>query len=81
MDEINYPTAYALYEIKKYTGHDMCGLPIIDTDCFDEEKRQVVTEYILKNKISRRDITRYAPAYPDRAMRAMIESEVIYSVT
>ena len=26
---------------------------IIDTDCFDEEKRQVVTEYILKNKISR----------------------------
>ena len=30
MDEINYPTAYALYEIKKYTGHDMCGLPIID---------------------------------------------------
>lgn len=54
---------------------------IIDTDCFDEEKRQVVTEYILKNKISRRDITRYAPAYPDRAMRAMIESEVIYSVT
>ena len=54
---------------------------IIDTDCFDEEKRQVVTEYILKNKISRRDITRYAPAYPDRAMRAVIESEVIYSVT
>ena len=34
MDEINYPTAYTLYEIKKYTGHDMCGLPIIDTDCF-----------------------------------------------
>lgn len=54
---------------------------IIDKDCFDEEKRQVVTEYILKNKISRRDITRYAHAYPDRAMRAMIESEVIYSVT
>ncbi|UKI57947.1 MAG: hypothetical protein L6V81_00230 [Clostridium sp.] len=34
MDEINYPTAYALYVIKKYTGQNLFGLPIIDTDCF-----------------------------------------------
>lgn len=46
MDEINYPTAYALYEIKKYTGHDMCGLPIIDTDCF-----VVMPCYITKHTV------------------------------
>ena len=46
MDEINYPTAYALYEIKKYIGHDMCGLPIIDTDCF-----VVMPCYITKHTV------------------------------
>ena len=34
MNEVNYPTAYTMYEVKKYIGHSMNGLPIIDTDCF-----------------------------------------------
>ncbi len=53
---------------------------IIDLQAFNQEKRRVIIEYILKNKISRRDISMYAPVFPDKAMRALIESEVIYSV-
>ena len=34
MEDINYPTAYALHGITKFTGHSMCGLPIIGTECF-----------------------------------------------
>lgn len=52
----------------------------IDITCLDEEKRKIIVEYISRNRISRKDITRYAHVYPDKAMRAMIESEVIYSV-
>ena len=50
-------------------------------DFMDEYKRRAIDEYISKNNISRADITKYAPQFPDKAMRNMIESEVIYSVT
>lgn len=48
---------------------------------FDEERRRIVTDFIASRGITRADISKYAPAFPDRAMRTMIESEVIYSVT
>lgn len=34
MDDINYPTAYAMYEIKNVTGYDQFGFPIYDTECY-----------------------------------------------
>lgn len=34
MNEVNYPTAYSMFEVKKYIGHSECGLPITDTECF-----------------------------------------------
>lgn len=48
---------------------------------FDDERRRIVSDYIARCGITRADISEYAPAFPDRAMRTMIESEVIYSVT
>lgn len=47
---------------------------------FDDDRKKKVKNYIDKNGISRSDITKYAPVFPDKAMRTMIESEVIYSV-
>lgn len=47
---------------------------------FDEARKKRVGEFIKKNGISSRDITAYAPAFPDKAMRTLVESEVIYSV-
>lgn len=46
----------------------------------DDEKKAIITKFISDRKITRRDITAYAPVFPDRAMRTLIESEVIYSV-
>lgn len=48
---------------------------------FDDERRAKINLYITKNKITRKSITKYAPVFPDRAMRTLVESEVIYSVT
>ena len=53
---------------------------IIDVNSLDAEKQRIIIEFIAESNVSRQDITRYSPAYPDRAMRAMIESEIIYSV-
>lgn len=47
----------------------------------DEQGKDILSRYIKENNIRRKDITAYAPMFPDKAMRTMIESEVIYSVT
>lgn len=47
---------------------------------FNEERKALTAQFIILNNITRKAITKYAPAFPDKAMRTMIESEVIYSV-
>jgi hypothetical protein len=47
---------------------------------FDDERKKIATDYIINNGITRGDITKYAPVFPDKAMRTLIESEVIYNV-
>lgn len=54
---------------------------LIDADTLLEEQKKIIIKFISEAKISRRDITKYARAYPDKAMRTMIESEIIYNVT
>ncbi len=54
---------------------------IIDACSLDEEKKNIINEYIVDYNISKEDITKYAPAYPDKAIRNLVESEVIYNVT
>lgn len=46
----------------------------------DDAAKAIVTKYIDDNGITRKDITSFAPAFPDRTMRNLIESEVIYHV-
>lgn len=47
----------------------------------DDEKKLIVNRYIAQNDITRRDITRYVPMFPDKAIRTLVESELIYSIT
>lgn len=47
----------------------------------DGEKKKILRDYIVSHGITRSDITKYSPYFPDNAMRTLIESEVIYSVT
>lgn len=49
-------------------------------DMLDDEKKAAITKFISDRNITRQNITAYAPVFPDRAMRTLIESEVIYSV-
>ena len=52
----------------------------LSPDVLDDEKKAIITKFITDRNITRKDITTYAPVFPDRAMRTLIESEVIYSV-
>ncbi len=52
-----------------------------DGKFYDEEKRRMVEKYLEKNRITREAILKYAPAFPDKAMRTLVESEVIFCVT
>lgn len=47
---------------------------------FDDDNKAIIKEYISSNNISRQSITKYAPVFPDKVMRNLIESEVIYDV-
>lgn len=51
-----------------------------DADFFDSEKKNLVASFIEKNGITRKSISTYSPYFPDKAMRTLIESEVIYDV-
>ena len=52
----------------------------LDAAVLDDEKKSILISYIAERQIKRKDITTYAPFFPDNAMRTLIESEVIYSV-
>lgn len=53
----------------------------LTSEVIDDEKKAIITRFISDRKITRKDISTYAPVFPDKAMRTLIESEVIYSVT
>lgn len=47
---------------------------------FDEEKKNKICQYIKEQGITRKVVTKYAPLFPDKAMRTLVESEVIYDI-
>jgi len=47
---------------------------------FDDERRRIILDFIRQNGISKKDITEYAASFPDKAIRTLVESEVIYDV-
>lgn len=52
----------------------------LNANVLDDEKKATIAKFISDRNITRKDITAYAPVFPDKAMRTLIESEVIYSV-
>ncbi len=53
----------------------------VSPDFFGDEEKKIAAEYVERNNIARSDITRYAPFFPDKALRTFVESEVVYDVT
>ena len=47
----------------------------------DNDKKNIITDYISTNGITRKDILSYTNFFPDKVMRNLIESEVIFNVT
>lgn len=47
---------------------------------FNDERKQIAAKYISDTGITRKDIAKYAGVFPDKAMRTLVESQVIYDV-
>lgn len=47
---------------------------------FDDDRKAVIKNWIRKCNISQSHVTKYAPFFPDKVMRNLIESGVIYYV-
>lgn len=70
----------------KITGSNVAVLSFLelmnDTSpaFLDDERKEIIQDFIKTNGITRKNITEYAPVFPDRVMRNLIESEIIYNV-
>ena len=70
----------------KITGSNVAVLSFLelmnDTSpaFLDDERKEIIQNFIKANGITRKNITEYAPVFPDRVMRNLIESEVVYNV-
>mgnify|MGYP003434108255 CR=1 FL=1 len=45
-----------------------------------DDRRSIIERFITENGITRKAISEYVPLFPDKAIRTLVESEVIYSV-
>ncbi len=52
----------------------------IPANYFDDNRKTVIKNWISKRNISQALVTKYAPYFPNRTMRNLIESEVIFFV-
>ena len=52
----------------------------ISSKFIDDEKKSIIEKYMSDNDITRNDITTYAPLFPDKVFRTLVESGLIYSV-
>lgn len=51
-----------------------------DASFYDEYKKKIMKAFIKENGINRKAISKYAPCFPDKTMRTLVESEIIYDV-
>lgn len=49
-------------------------------DYYNNERKDLIIDYIKEKRINRQQITKYSPYYPDRVMRNLVESEIIYDI-
>lgn len=52
----------------------------LDMSTLSEDRKKLLADFVSERGITRKDISAYAPFFPDKALRALVESEVIYSV-
>lgn len=52
----------------------------VSADFFDDARKEILSKWIIENNITRKLLSEYAPKFPDKAMRNLVESEVIYCV-
>ncbi len=52
----------------------------IPKELLTDEKKPIIEKYISANHITRKDIMEYAPLFPDKAIRTLIQSGLIFSV-
>lgn len=53
----------------------------VSPEFFGDDEKRLAAEYVEKNNIAKGDITKYAPFFPDKALKTFVESEVVYDVT
>lgn len=47
---------------------------------FNKDRKDLIINYIKEKNISREQVTKYSPYFPDKVMRNLIESEIIYDI-
>ena len=52
----------------------------ISVSFLDNERKEILAQFIKSAGITKADITKLASAFPDKAIRVLVESEVIYNV-
>ena len=68
------------------TKENICVLSFLELmnsfprDYFNSERKNIIINYIKENGINRKEITKYSPYFPDRVMRNLVESEIIYDI-
>lgn len=69
--------------INKKNAAVQCFLELMNSvspSFFNEDRRHILSGYIRDNGITRRDVSEYAKVFPDKAIRTLVESEVIFDV-
>ena len=52
----------------------------VSPEFFGDEEKKLAAEYVERNNIVQGDITKYAPFFPDKALKTFVESEVVYKI-
>ena len=53
----------------------------VPTGFFDNERKSILKKLISDNKITRESVLEYVPAFPDKTLRNLVESEAIFYVS
>lgn len=52
-----------------------------DANFYDDYRKKIVVEFIKKSGITKKTVSECLSCFPDKAIRTLIESEVIYDIT
>lgn len=52
----------------------------VPTGFFDSERKDILKKWISDNRITKDSVLEYTPAFPDKALRNLVESEAIFYV-